>query len=130
MVCLKSKLTKNILIFENGTKTQNCRSLFQQIFVCKTFTVGKKIKACQEQSDLVCGRFIKVFFKTTTCPRRPFFTGPKSGRLIQVWQYLSLSSFAVKDFAKVDEGDYGFWVFLKCELFVNCPGRAILVWPC
>ena len=27
------------------------------------------------------------FYKTTTCPKRPLLSGPKSGRLIQVWLY-------------------------------------------
>ena len=31
---------------------------------------------------------MKVFYKTTTCPRRPLLSGPKSGCLIQVWLYL------------------------------------------
>ena len=29
---------------------------------------------------MVSGRFIKVFYKTTTCPRWPLLSGPKSGR--------------------------------------------------
>ena len=49
----------------------------------------KKTKTCQEQPNFVCGRLIQVFHKmTTTFPRRPLLSGPKSGHLIQVWLYL------------------------------------------
>ena len=65
-------------------KYAKSQPLFQQIFILyKTFTVGINTKTCQEQPDLVCGRFIKVLYKKTTCPRRPLLKGPKSGRLIQ-----------------------------------------------
>ena len=55
-----------------------------QVFIQANITLGKKLKTCQEQSHLVSGHFIKVFYKTTTCPKRPPLSGPKSGRLIQV----------------------------------------------
>ena len=71
------------MIFKNGTKTRNCKSLFKQILPW-----GKKLKTCQEWPHLLSSRFIKVFYKTTTCPRRPHLSGPKSGRLIQVWLYI------------------------------------------
>ena len=58
-----------------------------RIFIQANITVGKKLKTCQERPHLVSGRFIKVFYKTTTCIRRPLLSGPKSGRLIQVWLY-------------------------------------------
>ena len=50
---------------------QNCESLFQQILIVyKTFTVGLKTKDLQKsRTDLGCGHFIKVFYKTTTCSR-------------------------------------------------------------
>ena len=31
--------------------------------------------------DIHFGRFIKMFYKMTTCPRQPLLSGPKSGRL-------------------------------------------------
>ena len=37
-----------------------------------------------KNGKFVRGRFIKVFYKTTTCTRRPLLSGPKSGRLIQI----------------------------------------------
>ena len=55
-----------------------------QIFIQANITVGKKQKTCQERPHLVNGRFIKVFYKTTTCPRRALLNGPNSSRLIQV----------------------------------------------
>ena len=48
---------------------------------------GKKLKTCQEQPYLVSGHFIEVLCKATTCSRRSFLNGPKSGRLVQVWLY-------------------------------------------
>ena len=44
-------------------------------------------KVFSEQPHLASGHFIKVFYKATTCPRQPILSGPKSGRLIQVWLY-------------------------------------------
>ena len=41
---------------------------------------------------MVCGRFIKVFYQTITCPRRPLLSSPNSGRLVQVWLYSICSS--------------------------------------
>ena len=49
--------------------------------------MGIHLKTCQHQPDLVFGRFIKVFYKTTTCPGRPLLSGPKSGRFIKVLLY-------------------------------------------
>ena len=44
-IYLKSKVTKNLFnLQEWHQNTQNCKSLFQQIFVSKTFTVGTKTK--------------------------------------------------------------------------------------
>ena len=41
-------------------------------------------KVFSEQPHLASGHFMKVFYKTTTCPRQPIMSGHKSGRLIQV----------------------------------------------
>ena len=43
-----------------------CKSLFKQILPQE-----KKLKTCQERPYLLKDRFIKVFYKTTTSPRRP-----------------------------------------------------------
>ena len=48
----------------------------------------QKLKTCQEQPDLVCGCFIKVFYKTIISPRQPLLSGTKSGFLTQVWLYI------------------------------------------
>lgn len=48
---------------------------------------GKIPKACSEWLHLASGRFIKVSYKTTTCPRQPLFSGLKIGCLIWVWLY-------------------------------------------
>ena len=50
-----------------------------QIFIQANITVGRKLKTCQGQPHLVCGCFIKLFYKTTTYPRWPLLNGPKSG---------------------------------------------------
>ena len=63
-------------------KNAQLQSLFKQILLWE-----KKLKTCQEWQHLVSGLFIKVFYKTTTFPRRPLLSGPKSGCLIQVWLY-------------------------------------------
>ena len=54
------------------------------LFLSKHSPLKKKTKTCQERPNLVRGRLIQVFYKTTTFPRRPLLSGPKSGRLIQV----------------------------------------------
>ena len=58
-----------------------------QIFIQANITVGKKLKPCQEWPHLVSGRFIKVFYKMNTCPKRPLLKAPKSDCLMQVWLY-------------------------------------------
>ena len=74
----KTEVNKNIFNLEEWHQnTQNCQSLFQQIFVYRPFTVGIETNS----------HFIKVFYKTNTCPRQPLLSGPKSGHLIQVWLY-------------------------------------------
>ena len=55
-----------------------------QIFIQANIAVGRKRKPCQERPHLVSGRFIKVFYKTTSCPKRLLPRGAKIGRLIQV----------------------------------------------
>ena len=50
-----------------------------QIFIQANIVVGQRTKNLP-----VSGRFIKVFYKTTTCPRRD--------RLIQVWLYCFIES--------------------------------------
>ena len=58
-----------------------------QVFIQANITVGKKknkLKTCQEQPYLVSGCFIKLFYKTTTCPRQSPLSGPKIGQLILV----------------------------------------------
>ena len=49
------------------------KSLFNQIFL------NKGVYVIYMQT--------KVFYKTTTSSKRPLLSGPKSGRLIQVWLY-------------------------------------------
>ena len=44
----------------------------------------KKLKTCQGRPHLLSDRFIRAFYKTTTCPRRSLLSGTKSGRLLQV----------------------------------------------
>ena len=70
-------ITKSIVSLQDWHQNmQNYKSLFQQIFIVyKTFRVGKKLKICQDQPDLIFGHFIKVFYKTTTCPRRSLLIG-------------------------------------------------------
>ena len=88
-VFVKSKVTQNIFnIQERYQNTQNCKSWYRQKFVhYKTLLIKKKRKTCLGQSHLVSGRFVKVCYKTTTYPRWPFFSCPKSICLIQVWLY-------------------------------------------
>ena len=47
----------------------------------------KKTKTCQERQKNICGHLMQVFYKTTTFPRQALSSGPKSGRLKQVWLY-------------------------------------------
>ena len=61
----------------------NCKSIFKQLLPWI-----EKLQTCQTQPHLVSGHFMKVFHKTTTCPRWPPLSGPKSGCLIQVWLHI------------------------------------------
>ena len=51
---------------------QYCKSL---LFI-KHSQWEQKLKTWQEQPDLVCGCFTKVFYKKATCPRLPLLSGP------------------------------------------------------
>ena len=79
----KSNL-KTFSIFKNGTKTCEIANLYSRksLFSMKHSQWEEKLKTCQEWPDLVCGYFIKVFYKTNTCPRQPLLSGPKSVHLI------------------------------------------------
>ena len=55
-----------------------------QVFIQESIALGKKQKPCQERPHLLSGSLIKVFYKTTICPRQPLLSGLKSGHLIQV----------------------------------------------
>ena len=61
-----------------------------QIFIQANITAEKILKTCQKRPHLLSSRFIKLFYKcfTTTWPRQSLLSGPKSGRLGQVWLYL------------------------------------------
>ena len=82
LVYLFSKGKVNIFIFKNCTKTRSCKSLFKQILPWE-----KKTKNLPERPHLLSGLFIKVFYKTTTCPRLPLLSVPKSGRLIVLYRF-------------------------------------------
>ena len=90
-VHLKSKVIKNISnLQELYQNTQNCKALFTQRFChYKTFFLKKtkKTKAYSKWPHWASDCFVKVFYKKTTCPRRPLLSGPKSGCLIEVWLY-------------------------------------------
>ena len=66
----------------------NIKKLMSDLFsfgIYANITLGKKLKICQGRPHLLSGRFIRVIYKMNTFPRRPLFSDPKSGRLIQVW---------------------------------------------
>ena len=89
MYVQNEKYFKTFVIFKNGTKSLNCKS-----FKKKT----NKLKTCQERPHLLSGRFIKVFYKTTTCPRQPLLSGSESGSLIQVWLHIIQIGFWIAKF--------------------------------
>ena len=76
-------MTWTFLIFKNDTKT----CIIANLYPIKYYR-GKKLKTCQERPQLVSFQFIKAFYKTTTSPKWPLLSGPKSGRLIQIWMYI------------------------------------------
>ena len=51
-------------------------AILQIFIVNKHSQWEQKLKTWQEQPDLVCGCFTKVFYKKTTCPRLPLLSGP------------------------------------------------------
>ena len=82
---MKSNL-KHFNLQEWHQNTHDYKSLCKQILLLE-----KKLKTYQEQPHLVSGHFIKVFYKTTTCPRQLLLSGSKSGHLIQVRLYIFVS---------------------------------------
>ena len=82
------------------------------IFIQANITVWKKLETCLKQ-HLLSSRFIKVFYKMTTCPRRPLLSGPKSGRLVQVWLYVHVCSIhsIIKAFTIRKTSDINFDVY-------------------
>lgn len=49
-------------------------------------------KTCSEWQHLARGHFLKVFSKTTACPRRPLL----SGHRIQLWLYVNVNYGSLK----------------------------------
>ena len=66
---------------------QNMRICTRKSLLFRKHSHENKNTNCQEWPILVCGCFKKVFYKMTSCPRRPHLSGLKSGCLIQVWLY-------------------------------------------
>ena len=86
--CSKSNVTKNIFNLQEWHQNmQNCKSYSSKSLFIKHLQCEQKLKTCREQPDLVCGCFVKVFYKMTTCPRWSLLRGPNSGCLLQVWLY-------------------------------------------
>ena len=90
----------NICTFKMKSNTKHFQSLRMapkhaelQIFIQANITVEKKLETCHEQPHLDSGRFIKVFYKTTTCPQPPLLSSPISSRLIQVSLYFFYNGF-------------------------------------
>ena len=54
---------------------------------------GKKLKPPKDRSHAFTCRFIKVFYKMTTCPRQPILSGPKGDYFIQVWLYVKKTQY-------------------------------------
>ena len=54
------------------------------LYSSKYYRGDKKLKTCQEQPRLLSAHSMKVFYKTTTCQRRPLLSCPESVHLIQV----------------------------------------------
>ena len=81
----------SISIFKRKSKHFYLQELHQnaqlQVIIQANITVGKKTKNLLERPHLLSGLFIKVFYKTTTCPRLPLLSVPKSGRLIVLYRF-------------------------------------------
>ena len=94
---IKSNL-KTLLILQSDTKTRATANLYSSKYFCE-----KKLKACQEWPHLVSGPFMKVFYKTNTCPRLPLLNGPNSGHLIYRFHYTA----SLKARTHLLKGDWG-----------------------
>ena len=73
-ICI-AKMKSNLKNIFNLQKWHQNSQL--QIFIQANINVRKKLQTCQEQPHLVSGHFMKVLYKTTTCPRLPLLSGPK-----------------------------------------------------
>ena len=137
-ICMFKMKSKHFYLQELHQNTQ------LQILIQANITMGKKLKTCQERPHLFSGHFIKVFYKTTTCPDDHFWVVPKvvilyrfdctyiflpnqpwkqktvSGRLIQVWLYFYLSSKLILE----TRGLSNFFYFLSGK------GHFLLVFLC
>ena len=88
-------------------------------FYSSKYYSEEELATCQEQPHLLCGCFIKVFYKTTICPKQPVLSGPKSGCLLQVWlyhqtfPYLSLELPAVEDGYARYQKSFLWWFFFQ-----------------
>ena len=117
------------------------------LYPFKCYRGDKKLKPCRERSD-----------KTSTCPRRPLLSGPKSGRLIQIltvcatgtpfwypsdltqkifewWnlrssrQKCSMEKGVLETFAKFT-GNLSFVKFWRTAFLQNTFGRLLLKFQC
>ena len=84
----KSKVTQNISDLQEWHQKCKMANLYSRKDL---FTIRReKTKTCSGRPHLCSGCFIKVFYKTTPCPRWPLLNGPKSSRLTQVWLYYTI----------------------------------------
>ena len=89
-------LTYVRLIFKNGTKT----SAIANFYSSKHYR-GKELKTCQERPYLHSGRFIEVFYKTTTFEwfqERSSYTGLTAFLVKSTHNIFTLSGNAFKTF--------------------------------
>ena len=82
----KSKLFH---IFKNGTKTPKTTNLYlgEHLFKMRYSRWGKKPETSSERSHFTSGRFVKVLYKKTICPKWPLLNGPKTG-YIYIYTYI------------------------------------------
>lgn len=75
---------KTFYIFKNGTKTPKIANLYshKDLFALGHSFGRKKPKTCSEQPHLASGSLMKVFYMTSTSPRRLLLSGPKSGLVL------------------------------------------------
>ena len=122
----KSVVTKNIFNLQEWHQNMwNCKSFFQQIFIVyKTLTVVIKTKNLLRTTRFCLWFFIEMFYKMTTCPRRPLVSGPRSSRLIQVWRYIKTLLYCcvvTKRLIQVQKNNH-LWIFATfCKL--HCCSR-------